>query len=68
MPVISNGFTNYGLGGALLMENLDGRNWRQKGSLTFGGRLNIIWICTHHTVVETCLDALTSQFPLHVAN
>ncbi len=35
---------NFGLGGIIAMEDLDGSNWRRKGSLTFGGGPNIVWV------------------------
>lgn len=45
MPIVGKKLINFGLGGSLLMEDLDGNNWRRKGSLTFGARPNIIWVC-----------------------
>ncbi|GJD04400.1 betalactamase [Colletotrichum higginsianum] len=34
---------NFGLGGIIPMEDLDGDKWRRKGSMTLGGGPNIIW-------------------------
>ncbi|KAI1422430.1 transesterase [Xylaria sp. FL1777] len=34
---------NHGLGGLMIMENCDGLNWRQKGSMGWGGFPNLYW-------------------------
>ncbi|KAH8744121.1 beta-lactamase [Hyaloscypha finlandica] len=38
---------NFGLGGIIPMEDLDGDKWRRKGSMTLGGGPNIIWQIDH---------------------
>nr|3HLE_A Chain A, Transesterase [Aspergillus terreus]3HLF_A Chain A, Transesterase [Aspergillus terreus]3HLG_A Chain A, Transesterase [Aspergillus terreus] len=41
MPMVLR--RSFGLGGIIALEDLDGENWRRKGSLTFGGGPNIVW-------------------------
>lgn len=42
MPMVIK--RNFGLGGIIAMEDLDGATWRRRGSLTFGGGPNIVWV------------------------
>jgi CubicO group peptidase (beta-lactamase class C family) len=55
---------NFGLGGIIPMEDLDGDKWRRKGSVTLGGGPNIIWVSLPYDL-QTSLDALTT-FPHHL--
>jgi CubicO group peptidase (beta-lactamase class C family) len=55
---------NFGLGGIITMEDLDGDKWRRKGSMALGGGPNIIWVSLPYDL-QTALDALT-PFPHHL--
>lgn len=45
MPLVMR--RNFGLGGIIAMEDLEGDKWRRSGCLTFGGGPNIVWVSTH---------------------
>lgn len=61
MPMVLK--RSFGLGGIIAMEDLDGDKWRRKGSLTFGGGPNIVWVSLYHSGVA--LDILRHIITRH---